>query len=267
MQEMNKNCYGIPYIELSDLNDMKLGKFHYNYNEIDFMFNYKENSNRLVIFFHGTIRQTDKLPMFIKHNYDKENISVLTISDKILEYQSNNTNIFNRGGMHADHPTKQFHNTYIKIISECSKLSSTNMIFVGPCSGAKPALYFGSIFESIILILNGWIYMKDEIFLHCFKTSSMDKDINTTMINEIRKYNYDIEKKILESSPKHIYIYCNKQDAMSFQFNNKFIKFCKNNIPDKYTPIIFDYHNKEKIDAHMTFFPEGESLDSVLQKL
>ena len=65
------NSYNIDYLKIENFENIKYGKFHYNYKTIDFMFNYKENSEKLLIIFHATIKITDKLPMFLKHNYEK----------------------------------------------------------------------------------------------------------------------------------------------------------------------------------------------------
>jgi len=262
MQKTQKNSYGIPYIELANLDDIRYGKFHYNYNEIDFMFNFKDNSDKLIIIFHGAIRVTDKLPMFLKHDYDKDNISALIISDKLLELSKTNIHMFSRSGGFCETNTIKYHTIYKAIIQQCidcvNKNNNHKIIFIGPCIGAKPALYFGSFFAGIVLILNGWIYLSDDVINFFEKSANLEYG---SIIN------YDIEQQLIKSPPKCIYIYINKSDNDLFAMTHKFIIFCKNNIPNNFSATIFDYYDKTKFNAHMTFFPEGETFDSIIQKI
>lgn len=254
-----KNSYGIPYVKLENLNDIQVGKFHYNYKTIDFMLNYKENSEKLLIIFHGSIRINDKLPMFLKHNYNKENISVLSISDKLLEFSQNRTTKYTRSAYFAETTEYKFHKTYCEIIEKSINITNNKKnIFIGPCIGAKPAVYFGSKFKSQILLMNGWLYPTEEMKTN-FETIA--KIPQNSIIN------YNIEQKILESQPEFIHIYINKQDKMTFDMNLQFVIFCKKNTPDKFKLTVFDYYNPDKFDPHMTFFPEGENFDSVVAKI
>ena len=250
-----KNSYGIPYKELVDIDDIVPGKYHYNYKTVDFMFNFKENSKKLVILWHGSVQEKDRLPMFLKHNYEDDEISLLTISDKLLEYNQNKNTMFVRSGAFCESKEINLHDIYIEIIKKSMNLTKTNInIFVGPCMGAKAAIYFGSFFKGIIIIMNGWIYLSDELVKSYEKASGINNIIN-----------YDIEKKSIESKPKSIKIYINKQDHTTFNMNLKFINFCKKEIPNNFDVITFDYI--DKIDGHHTFFPKGESFDSVIKSI
>jgi hypothetical protein len=255
---MDKNSYRIPYQELENPSEIKIGKYHYNYKTVDFMFNYKENSEKLLIVFHATIRETDKLPMFLKHNYEKENHSVLAISDKLLEHNKKNRNtLCMRSAGFMESTEYPLHNIYIEIIAECIKKANCEKnIFIGPCVGSKPALYFGAMFNGYIIIMNGWIYISRELIL------SYEKNANFEINSRIE---YDPEEMILKSKPNFIKIFLNKKDNLVFDMNIKFINFCKKNIPDKYELILFDYI--EDKDGHHTFFPEGETFDTVIDKI
>ena len=252
---IEKNIYGISFKQLDKIDDIIPGKYHYNYKTVDFMFNWKEKSEKLVILFHGSIRKDDKLPIFLKHNYDKEGISLLTISDKLLEYNKKNTKtMMTRSAAYMETDEIILHNIYNEIIKKCINLTKTmNNIFVGPCIGAKAAIYFGSMFNGVIIILNGWIYLSNELVKSFEKSSGVNNCIN-----------YDIEKKLIESKPKFIKIYINKQDIYTYNMNLKFINFCKKIIPESLKVITFD--RIEKIDGHNTFFPEGENFDSIIKK-
>lgn len=255
----DKNVYGIPYIEFDNFDDIKFGKYHYNYKTIDFMLNYKENSEKLLIIFHGSIRKEDILPMFLKYNYEKDNISLLSISDKLLELNYKKSTMFTRSACFSETNKYNFHEIYIDVMNNIINIvKAKKNIFIGPCIGAKPAIYFGSIFKSNILILNGWIYPTEEMKQNFEKSANLEQNSSI---------NYDIEKKIIESPPNHIKIYINKQDKWVFDMNLQFINFCKKHIPDKIDVTVFDYNNPKKFDAHMTFFPEGENFDSVVSAL
>jgi hypothetical protein len=250
----NKNAYDIPYQELANINDIILGKYHYNYKTVDFMFNWKENSEKLIILFHGSIRENDKLPMFLKHNYDEQKISLLTISDKLLEFNKKNMNtMFVRSAGFCETQELKIHDIYIRIIKKCIDLcNEKKIVFIGPCVGAKPAIYFGSMFNENIIVMNGCIYISNEMIYAFEKASGVNNIIN-----------YNIEEMIIKSKPKFIKIYINKKDNFTFGMNLKFINFCKKNIPDNFNVISFD--RIEKKDGHNTFFPEGESFDSIIK--
>jgi hypothetical protein len=250
-----KNVYGIPYKQIENIDEIIPGKYHYNYKTVDFMFNWKESSNRLVILWHGSIQEKDKLPMFLKHNYDDDEISLLTISDKLLEYNTKNRNsMCVRSAGFCEAFNIKLHHIYIEIIKKCINLCQENkIIFLGPCIGASPAIYFGSLFNQNIILTNGWIYLSNELIKAFERASGVDNIIY-----------YNIEEMIEKSKPKHIKIYINKQDNLTLNMNLKFINFCKKTIPNDFEVITFD--RIEKIDGHNTFFPEGENFDSIIKK-
>jgi hypothetical protein len=249
----DKNVYGIPFKKLENINDIIQGKYHYNYKDVNFMFNWKENSEKLVILFHGAIRKEDSLPMFLKQNYEKNDVSLLTISDKLLEYTKNRSSMYTRTTHFTETKDIKLNNIYSEIIQKSIDVSkNSKIIFLGPCSGSRPAIYFGSIFNANIVILNGWIYVSDDSKKLFEKSSGIENCIK-----------YDIEEIIIKSKPKHIKIYINKQDNMTFNMNLKFINFCKKNIPDNFDVITFDHI--KKLDGHTTFFPEEENFDTIIK--
>ena len=258
MELTKKNVYNLPFCQLDDLNNIIIGKYHYNYKTVDFMFNYKENTEKLLIIFHGSIKKEDILPLFLKHNYEKEKISILTISDKLLEYNVENRNTMcmcSTGFMEStDYP---LHNIYIEILKKCIEKTNCNKnIFIGPCVGSKPAIYFGSMFHATIIILNGYIYIPQDMISAFEKCAKFN-------INSIIPY--DVEKMATESSPKFIKIYLNKSDNLVFNMNKKFINFCRNNLQNKFETILFDHFGDK--DGHYTFFPEGENFDLIIEKI
>lgn len=250
---MKENSYGIEYIQICDnLGDLKIGKYHYNYKKIDFMFNYKEKSTKLLIAFHARVDIKDKIPIFHKYNYENEEISVLAISDKLLEkYQHINSTCF------WDLPGEFYHNKYIEIIKHVAELLKCEKnIFYGSCSGALPAFYFGCIFKGIIFCTNAFIYYDD--FLNVYnKRAGLDS--NTFICP-------NVEQEIMKSKPLHIYLYVNKCDNFNYQQNIKFIKFCKEHIPEKIT---YKIHEKSDgiTNCHLFYFPEDENFNSILKSI
>jgi hypothetical protein len=250
---MKENPYGIPYIEIEDnLENIKIGKYHYNHSGIDFMLNYKKNSEKLLIAFHARVDTNDKIPVFHKYNYENNKISVLSISDKLLEkYQHINSTC------HMDLPNENYHQKYFDIIKYIINLiKSPKNIFYGSCSGALPAIYFGSLFNETILCSNSFIYYNDFETLYN-KRAGFSENL----------FIYpNLEGAIKKSQPKHLYLYVNQNDNYIYQQNVKFIKFCKDVIPDKITYKIHDTQ-QPNINCHLFYFPEKEDFDSILNSI
>jgi hypothetical protein len=252
-----KNQYNIEFIDLKDnFDNVKIGKYHYNYKTVDFMFNYKENAEKTLITFHARVRGTEKLPIFAKYNYENEKINVLSLDDKLLEFNRSLHNTLYYG-------TKEipYDEYYIEIIEKIFNLVKTKKnIFFGSCSGSIPALYYGSIFNGIIVSGNGFVYPEKE-------TITFHKNTVKKLSNLNFKFDYiDTKEQVIKYKPKHIYIYINKNDTFVFNQNKDFIIFCKKNIPDKITAIIHDTKIEGK-DAHDIFYPEEETFESVIEKI
>jgi hypothetical protein len=251
---MKENPYEIEYIELNDdLNNINMGKFHYNYLGIDFMLNYKEKSEKLLIVFHARVDTNDKIPVFHKHNYEKEKISVLSISDKILEkYQHINSTCY------IDLPGENYHDKYNNIIKyTIEKIKAQKNIFYGSCSGAFPAIHFGSLFNETILCTNSYLYIENFETLYNKRAG----------FAENKFIYFKLEETVKNNHPKHIYLYVNKNDdEFVYKQNIKFIKFCKDHIPDKITYKIHDTY-QENFKCHFFYFPEKEDFGSVLNSI
>lgn len=252
---MDKNSYSIEYIDLGETFDnIQLGKHHYNYKTVDFMFNYKANAKKTIITFHARVSGNEKLPIFAKYNYEKENCNVLCMSDKLLESIRNLHN-----GMYFGTEEIEFDKIYIEIINYCLKKANTiKNIFFGSCSGAFPAVHYGSIFNETVLIANGYPFIEEST------SSSYEKKVKE--LSGLTKKYVDNKQHILEHNPKHIYLYINKNDTFVFNLNKEFILHCKKHIPDKITTIIHDTKIEGK-DAHDVFYPEGETFESVVEKI
>lgn len=253
---MEKNQYRIPYEEINNnLENIKKGKYHYNYKTVDFMFNWKENAKKTLIVFHARVEGAEKTPIFYKYNYENDNINVLSISDALLEYGRKLHN-----GMYFGTEEIPFEQYYIEIIDYCLKIAKTKKnIFFGSCSGAFPAIYYGSLFGGIIISVNGYVFLEQSTY-DAYKKKI--KEISNLTLNDLP----DNKKLVINKNPKHIYIYQNKNDKFVFNLNKEFIMSCKKNIPDKITSVIHD-NTIEGKDAHDVFYPEGESFESIIEKI
>jgi hypothetical protein len=248
-----KNTYNIQFIELNELNNIKYGKYHYNYKTVDFMFNYKETAIKNLIVFHGRVFTNKSWPIFYKYNYEHPDYNVISISDKLLENAR-----FLHNTMYLYGNKNNYHEIYYDIISFILNLTKNEKsIFFGSCSGAYPAVRYGSLFNGYILCFNGYVNLEK----HFFDTYN---DKIKKIINDDYIYidNTDI---IIKNNPKHILLYINKNDTITFDLNKKFILFCKNHMPNNISYIIHDtiIENRDPHDIH---FPIEENFDSILNK-
>jgi hypothetical protein len=249
-----KNNYNIPFIQLDNLDELKIGKYHYNYKTVDFMFNWKKNALKTLVVFHGRVHTYEKWPVFYKYNFEKDNINILSISDKLLK---NARELHNT--IYTNTQNNNYHEIYYEIISFILKITDTKKnIFYGSCSGAFPAIKYGSLFNGYVFCTNGYVFFEKHTY-DFYKNKLLKLSNEELIYDDI----YDIVKN---SNPKHIYLYYNKNDTTYFELNKNFIVFCKKNIPDKITYIIHDTHEEGK-DAHDLHFPVGENFDSIIDKI
>jgi hypothetical protein len=250
---MEQNSYNIPFYNINnDLNNIIIGKYHYNYLGIDFMLNYKEQSEKLLIVFHARVEANTKLPVFNKYNYEKENISVLSISDKLLEkYQHILSTCY------CDSVNDKYHEKYFNIIKvTINKINAKKNIFVGSCSGGAIAIYFGLLFNEIILCTNSYIYY--DKFIDCYHKNAK-LNYNTFVFP-------NLENILKNNKPKHIYLYINKNDNYLYQQNIKFLKCCKEYIPNNITYEIHDTY-ENNLNCHLLYFPNNKSFDDIIQQI
>ena len=250
----SKNNYNIPFIQLDKLADIKYGKYHYNYKTVDFMFNFKKNAKKTLIAFHGRVHSHESWPVFYKHNFEHNNFNVLSISDRLLEQTRELHNT-----MYLSVKKLNYHEIYFEIISIVLNLTKTEKnIFFGSCSGSFPAVRYGSLFNGYILCMNGYVFLLKNYF------DSYNKKISKFINDEfIYIDNFNV---ILKSPPKHIYLYINKNDTITFDLNKNFIVFCKKNLPDRITHKLHDTVIEGK-DPHDVHFPEGDDFISAIERI
>ena len=252
-----KNNYDMSFVDLGNeisSKNIKHGKYHYNYKTVDFMFNYKENTEKLLIIFHGRIYHTEQWPVFYKYNYEKDNISVLSICDKLLEINRELHNVLFLSTEKID-----YRKIYQEIIKYFIDLVSCNKnIFYGSCSGTYTALYYASIFKQYFVGANGYVSISDDIYKSYDDKIYKKHGFRTIYINT-----YEVIQK---SQPKHIYLYINKYDTITYEMNKNFILFCKKYFPDIMTALIHDNKIDNK-DPHDIHFPKNENFDTIIDKI
>jgi hypothetical protein len=239
-----KKIYNIEYFELDDnLENIQIGKYHYSYKTIDFMCNCRENTKKLFVPFHSTVEKHMKFPMFYKHDFYLDNFSVLCISDKLLEE--------NRDMMcccYYGTTVKKYNEYYIEIILSISKLlniDNHNIFLYGSCGAGYPALYYGSLLHSTIIVANPMIYIKGSVQYNFLKKEGDFYDINEIIIN---------------NKPNFIYIYSNTCDMLTINHVKKFDNFCKKNIENNYKISYFE----EKESPHYCYNSCKKSIDEII---
>jgi hypothetical protein len=230
---MNKNSYGIEFFEINEnLNNIKKGKYHYNYKTIDFMLNNKENTKYLLVAFHSLVNKNIDLPVFYKHEMDIDNFSVLSISDKLLE-ENKDIGCCCYIGVED----LRYDEYYIEIISGIIKLlnlKNEQVIFHGTCCSSHPALYYGSLLNCIIVLFNPMIYLENT-----FQYKTLKRKYKSNKIKNVA----DIENIIINNIPIYIYLFSNMSDALTCNHVKKFEEFCKSNLQNKYEINLVEQEN------------------------
>jgi len=251
------NTYGLDFIELKNFDNIKYGKYHYNYKTVDFMLNWKENAQKTLIVFNARIGGAIQLPVFYKHDFENNDINVLCLSDKLLEYARNCHNTIYTGTTEI-----RFDAIYKEIIQNVLTIVNTGTnIFFGSCSGAHPAIRYGLLFEAFIVVTNGYVYI-DEAIYNTYSTK-LENQSNLVFINFT---NIDTQKLIKIHKPKHLYIYINKNDTFVFNLNKEFFLECKKYFTDNISLIVHDTLEEGK-DAHDIFYPKDQTFESIIKNI
>jgi len=248
------NSYGIEFKKLDEFDDIKYGKYHYNYKTVDFMLNWYENVNKTVIVFHARVDGSEKFPIFYKHNSKSDKFNILSLSDKLLEQARGCQNILFFGTKEIE-----YDKIYEEIIKNILKLvGTTTNIFFGSCSGAHPAIRYGLLFGEHIVVTNGYTCIDESTFE--IYSNKVRKFANLNMICVDTK---EISKIY---APKHLHIYVNKNDTFVFDLNKDFYLHCKKYFSDKISMILHDTVIKGQ-DPHAIFYPENQTFESIIESI
>lgn len=165
---LNKfNSYNINFVNATNIEMFsKIKNAHFLYKEVDFLFKYKENSERLIVFFHGAIKPEMKKPIFYKYSENFDNSSILCISDPILKFFKNLTIGYYLSTNIID--TKKI---IFELVSYLKKTYKFNeIIFMGSSAGGNIAIFNALKMNAIGIILNSYIEIdKHYSFFKCIE--------------------------------------------------------------------------------------------------
>lgn len=207
-----KNSYQIQTIHIDDIsNDLVIGKYHYIYKNIDFLYN-KENKKNLLITFHGSRKKTTQLPIFRYYNDEYNDYDIISFSDPLPKYNNDIELGWYIKNEYLDTP-----NLLIEIISQILYFNKyNNVIFYGSSGGGYISLILGSYFEKFVLITNSQIYL--EKYFYYNKLKKIVNDISYVNVNDYLKIH----------KPKKIFLYQNKNDIE--HYSDHCLNFINNNL-------------------------------------
>lgn len=254
--------YGFEIHKINKLDEIKKTA-HYIYNDYDFLYkmNGKEN---LLVSFHGAVpsdpnkKTKIELPLFRYYNYNINNLSILCLSDMLINKHHVKDNVY----LSWYNDTSVINQTQIIIeILRHIKNDYKKIIFAGTSGGAYPALKFASIFNGICLIMNGQYNIEKYPYYNTFKLlmSKIGQHIlsKPNIIEEIEKYN---------SLPKYLYTYVNNDDLPHVIHVNNFYEELKNkNIKLNYIHNTFNFGEKRNISPHEIYMPYEHTMEKVIK--
>jgi len=251
---------------LSNLIDIEdSGKYYYKYKGSQFYYKKNNDSDRLVVCFHGAMfgdptSPTGMVQLPIFRGFDWK-YNVLCLSDKLLE---DFTNKKLEVGWFLSPKNSGYKQIYTEIISFILKFYK-NVIFHGSSAGGFPSLYFSCLFSQKALTLNSQFYIeKHGLFDHFTKIIGMklEEDFEE----------YDSEAIVTKYGPPHqAYIYCNQKDAVHIENHfNPFKNFVEREKIEEYFSFR-TFSNEEEPPPgkthHVVFLPTNVSMNSLLDEL
>jgi hypothetical protein len=203
---MNYNLTQQNIDNLNDINENNT-KIYYKYRLIDFYYKKKDNSDKLLITFHGSntantkIGRANPIPIFRCYCW---NYNILCISDVLLELYPN-INL----GWYLSPLNTNIKQTYIEIIQFFLN-KYKNVIFYGSSGGGFPSLLFSSYFQKKAFIQNSQIYLNK--YFNIFDRILKETNMKITDIDEING------EQIIQNYglPQHLIFYCNTNDTHNY---------------------------------------------------
>ena len=247
---------------LSNLNDVDdSGKYYYKYKGMQFYYKKNNDSDKLVVAFHGSAYKmagshSGLTPLPIFRNYNLK-YNILCLSDRLLEDFSNQKLQI---GWFLSPCNSNYKQIYTEIMDFFVKRHS-NTIFYASSAGGFPALYFSSVFSKKCLLLNSQFYIKNYTLFEQFK-------LRTDM--EITDFDYFIPEDVISHSchPSLAIIYCNLKDE--HHYNVHFLPFKefieREKLEETFSFIEFT-SEKTNVSHHSVIIPDGESLNTILDRL
>tara|TARA_B100001094_G_scaffold181477_1_gene175863 strand:+ start:259 stop:1065 length:807 start_codon:yes stop_codon:yes gene_type:complete len=260
-------AYGYKQQIITELNniDNNTNNF-YNYKGLNFLSKLSCKNENLVIIFHSAIPNSKKGEfnvVFRGYNYTIDNTDIICISDYLLtKYKDNYT-------VNWTLSTKKYANLdllYNKLFEYIiNKKIYKNIVFTGTSAGGFPSLKFGSFFNATVIISNSQLYIEN--YFNNKGLAKIKKYIDND--DEVIYKNKMIEKIILQSKPKKIIYYQNKEDInhklhSSYEDCIQFKNFLEsNNLENICEFLIFTLYNQI---PHYTHFPDNKKHINILKE-
>jgi hypothetical protein len=242
------------YIKTLDEVDMENNKDYYRYNEIEFYYKKNDNSNNLVVSFHGARSDNVPIPIF---RFCDRSYNILCFSDKLLEIHDGKLKI----GWFLSPKGTNFHNKYFSIIQFFIN-KYNNTVFVGASAGGLMALICASRFNKAAVLHSSQLYLKN------YYTSSIINLVNATNI-DVNEVNAEEVIKTY-GLPKKVYISCNRRDVHHYTMH--FAPF-KTFIFDNGYGSNFNFVEFEGVDPippkthHHIQNPPGINIDKIINQI
>jgi len=253
---MNYNLIKTDIEVLSEVDLNNITKY-YRFKETDFYFKKYDNTDRLVVSFHGS-RETAKgiyAPLPIFRGFDWK-FNMLCISDKLLNIVDVNVSHI---GWFLSPSGSGFHETYVDIISFFLD-KFQNIVFTGTSAGGFPSLLYSSYFKKKGITSNAQLYL--------------NKGWPNTFINNMEKsLNKQFEIKTCEDiiknfgCPRKFICYSNEDDNLSYTVH--FIPFKEYLTTNNYITHfgMRNFKGKESSYPHGINVPDGTLYTQEIEKL
>lgn len=252
------NLYSLEVITCNDLNNIKIGDYHYKYKDNDFLYRNSGIKKKLLVSFHGAINRKIGVPVFRYYNYNFADYDVLAMSDTLLKLFNSCDPILELSWFLSPDGHNLRENQK-EIISKIINLGGYDkVVFTGSSGGGHPSIYFASYFNQYCLIQNAQIYLdKHWYFKHMLNIVGLqntDVDIN-------------IENAILEyGPPKKVVLYQNIHDNHHYQEHAKvFLEFLSKNGDQNVVSHFFE-RLEDGWNPHGLNTPAGKTIVDLLKE-
>ena len=156
--------YNLTQKIITSLNNIDLdntNRFYYTYNECDFFYKKKDNTDKLVISFHGNIEASVPVPVFRGYDY---NFNMLCFYDMMCKENRKSGKICCSWFLST---TKNLYKSvYMEIIQYFIRPHLyKNVVFVASSSGCHASLFYGILFKKKVILMNAQFYIdRHELF-------------------------------------------------------------------------------------------------------
>jgi len=259
--------YNLKLKYISDMNNIEHGgEYYYKYKGVQFYYKKNNDSDRLVVCFHGAMfgdptSPTGMVQLPIFRGVDWK-YNVLCLSDRLLE---DFTNKKLEVGWFLSPKNSGYKQIYTEIISFILKFYK-NVIFHGSSAGGFPSLYFSCLFSQKALMLNSQFYLETHSLFNGHFTTKTGLNLREDFDE------YDSEEIVKNCGPPYkAHIYCNQKDYHHIENAfNPFKSFVeREKIEEHFSFRTFS--NEEEPPPgkthHVVFLPTNVSMNTLLDEL